>query len=684
MKSIFLYSYTFLFSLVLLLVLGQSRVYAQENEGLREVDSLVIKEVDSLVTKNATSKKKALKTRHVLRWRSIDQIEEGGSILGQIFEDDSLVSSTAEAKAKLLRHQQELWRMGYWSASVDSFYSVSDTIQVAAKKKNKEAVEEEAEAEAEERVLMHIHQSDWFIGERYRLVALRNGNVNPQWFKQLDVGRYTAGKTARQATYLARIQESLLKQAEDNGYPFAEVYFDSVRFNAASEVAAHVNLDLGQLYTFDSLILHGKETVKERYMRFYLGIQSGRPYNESMVRDIEQRIKALPFVQARQSSVVTFDEDEAKVHLFLTPKKASRFNFLLGVAPKPSTVNSSTGTSTRNYQITGEGTLQTMNALGFGEEIGLDFKNYPQNALEFEGKLLYPYLPLIPLGLDLQFSLYLKDPEFRDVRSRVGFRYAFNGSSHISAYVARSSTDLLNVDTASVISKAALPAILDTRKTDYGLVYHYERLDDRLSPRKGIFFDLDLSIGTRLVLENPAIRSIDETELGGILKSQYENLNASRAQWRTQLNVAYYWPIAKVSTIKTGLNASYRRQADIRQNELYRIGGNRTLRGFDEESILSDFYAIGTLEYRWLLQRRSYLFGFFDAAYVHTAEVLLSEQSDELPPLPAYDLPFGFGIGMTFDTKAGLFGISYAIGKQLSNPIDMRAAKVHFGYVNYF
>jgi hypothetical protein len=47
-------------------------------------------------------------------------------------------------------------------------------------------------------------------------------------------------------------------------------------------------------------------------------------------------------------------------------------------------------------------------------------------------------------------------------------------------------------------------------------------------------------------------------------------------------------------------------------------------------------------------------------------------------------LPIGTGIGLTLETKAGVFGLSYAIGKLPQNPFNLRSAKIHFGYVNYF
>jgi len=49
-----------------------------------------------------------------------------------------------------------------------------------------------------------------------------------------------------------------------------------------------------------------------------------------------------------------------------------------------------------------------------------------------------------------------------------------------------------------------------------------------------------------------------------------------------------------------------------------------------------------------------------------------------------YSRPFGLGVGLSFETKAGIFNISYAIGKQFDNPLEFRNARVHFGITNLF
>jgi hypothetical protein len=44
----------------------------------------------------------------------------------------------------------------------------------------------------------------------------------------------------------------------------------------------------------------------------------------------------------------------------------------------------------------------------------------------------------------------------------------------------------------------------------------------------------------------------------------------------------------------------------------------------------------------------------------------------------------GFGAGLNFETRAGIFAFNYALGKKNQNPIDFRAGKIHFGYISIF
>ena len=111
-------------------------------------------------------------------------------------------------------------------------------------------------------------------------------------------------------------------------------------------------------------------------------------------------------------------------------------------------------------------------------------------------------------------------------------------------------------------------------------------------------------------------------------------------------------------------------------NELYRLGGNKTLKGFNEQSLFASSVSIITMEVRYLLSENSFLKVFGNAAYYMDA----SERQGKINS----DIPYGFGGGLNLDTGNGIFNISVALGKSKYNPIDFKNAKVHFGLINYF
>src|SRR5690606_37052388 len=121
------------------------------------------------------------------------------------------------------------------------------------------------------------------------------------------------------------------------------------------------------------------------------------------------------------------------------------------------------------------------------------------------------------------------------------------------------------------------------------------------------------------------------------------------------------------STVLLGNQSALGHSESLFQNELLRIGGLKTLRGFDEESINASLYSIFTLEYRFLLDRNSYFSVFSDAAYYE------NKSQDTF----IKDTPVGIGAGLSFETAAGIFTLNYALGRQFDNPFYFRAGKVH-------
>ena len=139
-------------------------------------------------------------------------------------------------------------------------------------------------------------------------------------------------------------------------------------------------------------------------------------------------------------------------------------------------------------------------------------------------------------------------------------------------------------------------------------------------------------------------------------------------------NADCYYPIGKLSVLNIGVSTSYLQGENYFSNELIRFGGLKSLRGFNETSFSASSLVIGKLEYRVLLEQNSFLFLFFNQAYY-----------EDLSKSPSYnDHPYGLGAGLNFETKAGIFSFTYAVGSLQDKALQFKDAKIHFGLVNLF
>jgi outer membrane translocation and assembly module TamA len=105
---------------------------------------------------------------------------------------------------------------------------------------------------------------------------------------------------------------------------------------------------------------------------------------------------------------------------------------------------------------------------------------------------------------------------------------------------------------------------------------------------------------------------------------------------------------------------------------MFPIGGYRLLRGFDEESIFTNGYAVSTLEYRYLLGKNSYFAAFTDFGYSDNNITKISNNY------------VGGGLGFSVETRQGILNISFAAGKRNDLPFNLRQSKIHLGFVSLF
>ena len=227
----------------------------------------------------------------------------------------------------------------------------------------------------------------------------------------------------------------------------------------------------------------------------------------------------------------------------------------------------------------------------------------------------------------------------------------------------------------AIIATKQLPREADVSSLNLGVGYTFNNTDYRFNPRTGNELQVSLAVGTKKIRKNNVIVQLqDHTDPSYNFNRLYDTVKLKSYEFRIKLSGAHFFRLGRASTLKAAVHGGWYESPNIFRNELFQIGGYKLLRGFDEESIFASRYGVGTLEYRYLMGMNSFLFAFVDGGWAGNRSVSVQASNSFI----------GAGLGMAFETKAGIFNISYAAGKRDDTKFNLRQSKIHLGYVNFF
>ncbi|MFZ1528649.1 MAG: POTRA domain-containing protein [Ferruginibacter sp.] len=505
-----------------------------------------------------------------------------------------------------------------------------------------------------------------YSGEKYNWMQLSVVNIDEP---ALDAAGFNPGSFAGKNFSIAQfqqLQQRLLSYYEQNGYPFAAVYLDSI-FLQQNNITALLKSDKGILYHIDSIRIFGNIKLKKKFLQNYLGISNGSIYNKQRLEQVDRKMLELPYINPVQPSSVSMLGAGSILNLFLEPKRSSQVNFLLGLLPS----NGQSG----KMQLTADINLDLKNLFGTGE--GLLFKwqqlqpKSPRLNLGYE----QPYIFNSPFGFSFLFDLFKKDSNFIQISAQTGMLFNLSLNQTGKLFVQWQGSSLLEggVDTNLVKLQKALPPNIDVSAVNGGIQYEFSKTNYKFNPRKGNELNLGTTVGIKNIKKSNAIINIKDPSFN--YASLYDSVKLRSYQWRIKLDAAHYFPLGKSATFKTAIRAGLYNSPSVFRNELFQIGGYKLLRGFDEESIYASSYTVFTGEYRYLISLNSYLFGFADIGF----------STSRYQQVNTKNRFTGVGVGMAYETKAGLLNMSFALGKRNDVKFNLRqASKIHFGYINYF
>lgn len=514
---------------------------------------------------------------------------------------------------------------------------------------------------------VYRYRNKGFLATSLDTLFWHNDTLSAQFYlgDQFEERFYSAQKKKKsKGATLESVLDDSITFWSDNGYPFAMVNAEVASLQKDT-IKYKISTAKGNLVVVDSIRQQGKRLLSDKFLLPYLSIHKGEVYNSSKIAEIDKLINRLPYVQTSAPSQVFLTSEKVRIDLFLQKKKTNQFDFILGILPK----NEFTG----KILVTGEAKLLLNNAFKRGEAIHLQWKRLQKNTQTLRLDFSFPYILQTPLGIGGNFYLDRRDSSWVNLRWQLRIPTQINSNSKIEAIVEGQQTIALNVDTNYVKLYKKLPSIHQSSLLLYGLQYQYYDIDNFLLPQKGFRATIKFQMGTRNIKPSTKILSLQDVS-GFSYATIYDSINNNKLNINTEWSLEYYWNIHKSSVIKFADFGKIIYNKSLLRNEMYRVGGATLLRGFDEEAFLASVYNVSTIEYRYLVQKNSYLYVFTDIGVLHRVE----------NNIPYKNVPIGFGAGMSFESKAGIFALSYAMGKATGQALDFRSGKIHISYITVF
>lgn len=525
---------------------------------------------------------------------------------------------------------------GFIGASVDTFYFLSDTLY------------------------LHAYQ-----GAKVSGIRLERGNLTDFEIAKFGLSKYINKNEIIPVRKINGLKEQLINEYENSGYPFAVVRLDSFSLigqNYVAKIFAEKNV----LFVWDTISKDSPTRIRSIFLRNYLGIKPGKPYREQTARKIDARINVLPFAEPIKKSEIEFSNEKAKARIFIKDRRANQFDLLIGLLP---------GSSGQKVLITGKAMLRLVSVFGLGEEFQVKWEKLQPKTQTLDVQLIYPFMFGLPIGINAKFELYKKDTSFLNLNGDYGIQFQLQANDYIKGAFKNQISIILNADTNYVKANRKLPPNLDLNINQFALEVFLQRLNYRFNPTDGYLLKGSVSFGLKSFKRNNSIAGLYDPIANQSFGTLYDSIKLKSFIMQFHFMLDKFWKIGKRQTIRTMIDGEYQINDRITDNELYRIGGASSLRGFDDRSILTPFYVMANLEYRYLLSKNAFFFAFVNGAMV--------KEYRNFKDRP-FDVPYGFGAGAAIETRIGMFAISYAMGSRQDEKISFRSAKIHFGYINYF
>ena len=441
--------------------------------------------------------------------------------------------------------------------------------------------------------------------------------------------------------------DALLSRYEKLGFPLARCEVQTLESRPGDEADSLLlllRIDEGQRVTIDEISVAGNRETKASVVVRETRVTPGELFNPAKVNAIKTRLNRLNIFSSVSEPELYMRGATGGLLITVQEGNTNTFDGVVGYVPAAAAGESG--------YVTGLVSVAMRNLFGTGRKLNVRWQREDRYSQELGLRYIEPWIFGAPVNLGGGFQQRQQDSSYihriMDGEGDLMLSEELSVGILVRSEEVIPTVDSLHVSNTRPSSTMAIGAniLYDTR-------------NDLYNPTTGARYRIEYSYGKKRLSDgaSSSVVGSGRTEVQRLL-----------------LDLEFYVPSFARQVIAFGLHGYEVRGIAIQESDMFRFGGARTLRGYRENQFIGSRVAWTNAEYRFLLGRRSFLFGFLDTGYYGRPADLEEGLSGE----DAFK--YGYGFGLRTDTPLGNISISFALGQGDS----FSQGKIHIGLINEF
>lgn len=427
----------------------------------------------------------------------------------------------------------------------------------------------------------------------------------------------------------------LLFQLEEKGYAFAKsniTRFEPERENCS--VRVHIYIETGERITASEIYFSGARVNSQVFLRKLSRFRPGTLVTPVYLRQLRANLNNSELFSSVEQPQIFIQDTEPIIIYRVQERSLNKFDGLIGYAPDKE----------GKGQIAGSAALSLWNVLAQGNGINFRYQRLRPERTKLNLGLTQLWVGSLPVGATTEFQLEQRDTTFQARDARLAAFYLFESGLRLTG----------GLEYVATTTGRNLPKIVepDGRKQIARLGFEYSTLNNYDTPTSGHTMSLTFGVANKDLKDDSA---------------------AAFIQNMLHFDMQNYFPVFRRSVIATSVHGFFLDADKVTLYDLQTFGGTNSLRGYAEDQFYAGTMLWGDVEYRFMLNRFSYLFG-FAAAGGYKRPRLITEADNAFLVV---DYLYSGGFGLSYRTAIGQISFTYAISPQES----IGNGKIHFGII---